>query len=121
MSIPDGRFLREHMQSEATGLKWRSAVQIEFGSVPNAVEIVRTERSCLVLALPHGSDALIENLIENGWEDAIVGPSPSVLGTIIPKRGIVFHSVGAFDDAEVGAVAFASSDNIDGWRRFLGL
>jgi hypothetical protein len=110
--LPKGRDFGQEFVENADGLRYFGALQIDLDGLDAAIDILEQEPVSQLVLLPPNGDALATSLIREGWEYPPFGPSPEVLARVVQADGVVLWPLGAFDDAEAGAVAFAKPERI---------
>lgn len=115
LAIPAGHDVGEYPVETNDGLHYFGALHLESDLLEPTVEILEAEPLSHLAALHPKQREAVADLIRVGWRRARQGHGPSweVLNAVCGADGVVFWPVGAFDDVEAGAVAFANSSLIE--------
>lgn len=108
-SLPDGDELGEHPVTIKGEPHYFGALLLKPGPLEAALRILEKNSLSALVALPPQQRAVISDLIQSGWQLPRDGHCPSwdVLRAVCGADGVVFWTVGAFDDTESGVLAFA--------------
>lgn len=107
--LPDGDELGEYPVTIKGEPHYFGALQLKSGPLEAALRIVERNSLAVLVALHPQHSAVINDLIQSGWQLPRDGHCPSwaVLKAVCGADGVVFWTVGAFDDTESGVLAFA--------------
>lgn len=105
LEIPSGREMKESCIEAKDGLRYFGALQLTQGALDAAAAILKAEPISHLAALPSEHSGVIGELVKRGWDHPAAGPSMQLVKAVCGSSGVVFWTVGAFDDVEAGAIA----------------
>lgn len=108
LELPRGQDFGEYPVGDNDSQHYFGAIQLEAGTLDAALAIMQAESLSHLVAISMERGAIVADLIRHGWKESPIGPSRDVLKAVCSSEGVLFWPVGAFDDPEAGAVAFAT-------------
>lgn len=110
IDVPTSGRLAEVTVERDAKLKFFGAVQVFDASIGSVVQLLLHERCAYLVAVPNQFD--IQGLLDEGWIGDLAADSDLIL-RLSGGGGVLFKSVGEFDDLEKGLVSIGKPFLID--------